>query len=397
MDYKATILDAAKDVLYEKGFGRATSDEIAAAAGVSKRTLYRHLKSMENLLFELHEQFLDRRLIASAQGLQGNPEQQLRGFIHNCVLSVSQHHQEIRIYFEGQKHLSAANQRRIAERRDEFERIFRDILRAGMADKTFHIEDVTLVSEGILGSLTNLYQWYRPDGALAPPALAALISDIFLLGLRPSPDERQPRSLPDRTPSRVVREDESPAHAATREAILTAARELFSEVGFNGARTRALAERAGISNGALYYYIRNKEELLYQINRDKTHQGNEDLRAILSTNAPAADVLRQVVVNQCERIDSNLEAVRVFATELRFMDAEHYEEIAQLSREYFALFTAALRTVQPAGGQVEVKAMILIGMINSMHFWYRRGGPKSAREVGNVFTNLLLNGLLSPN
>lgn len=395
MDYKATILDAAVDVLYEKGFGRATTDEIAAAADVSKRTLYRHLKSKENLLFELHERFLDRRLIASAEGLEGDPENQFRGLVRNCVLNVSEHHQEIRIFFEGQKHLSPANQRRITERRDEFEGIFRNILRAGMADGTFREMDVTIVSEGVLGCLTNLYQWYRPDGEIVPEELATLISDMVLFGLRPTPGGGRPRSLPDRSPITLTGSDESETHAATRETILAAARDLFSEVGYNGARTRALSERAGISIGLLYYYIDSKEELLYQINRDITQHGNEDLRKILSADNPADVILRQSVVNQCERIDRNLEAVRVFATELRFMDTEHYKEIAQLRREYLLLFTAAIDALRPAGGNVKVKAMIIIGMINSMHFWYRRGGPKSASEVGNIFADLLLHGLLT--
>ena len=44
------IIDAAYGLFYRKGFGRVGVDEIAAAAGVTKRTLYHHFKSKDELL-----------------------------------------------------------------------------------------------------------------------------------------------------------------------------------------------------------------------------------------------------------------------------------------------------------------------------------------------------------
>jgi AcrR family transcriptional regulator len=51
------ILDAAYELFYRKGFGRVGVDEIAASAGITKRTLYYHFKSKDDLLgsvLELH-------------------------------------------------------------------------------------------------------------------------------------------------------------------------------------------------------------------------------------------------------------------------------------------------------------------------------------------------------
>ena len=44
------ILDTAYDLFYRKGFGRVGVDEVAAAAGFTKRTLYRHFRSKDDLL-----------------------------------------------------------------------------------------------------------------------------------------------------------------------------------------------------------------------------------------------------------------------------------------------------------------------------------------------------------
>jgi TetR/AcrR family transcriptional regulator len=52
-----------------------------------------------------------------------------------------------------------------------------------------------------------------------------------------------------------------PSADRTRERILTAALDLFSERSFEGASTRLIAERAGVQQPLLTYHFGNKEEL----------------------------------------------------------------------------------------------------------------------------------------
>ncbi|TWF77580.1 TetR family transcriptional regulator [Pseudonocardia hierapolitana] len=49
---------------------------------------------------------------------------------------------------------------------------------------------------------------------------------------------------------------------STRDAIVSAALELFRERGFDGTTMRAVAERAGVSVGNAYYYFSSKDELV---------------------------------------------------------------------------------------------------------------------------------------
>src|SRR5262245_49995536 len=53
----------------------------------------------------------------------------------------------------------------------------------------------------------------------------------------------------------------TPSADGTRERILTAALEVFAERGFEGARTRDIAERAGTNLGLIKYYFDGKEKL----------------------------------------------------------------------------------------------------------------------------------------
>ena len=59
-------------------------------------------------------------------------------------------------------------------------------------------------------------------------------------------------------PPRLTREQK---RAANRERLLEAAGRVFSQRGYHGATIEEIVEQSGLSNGALYYNFRNKEDL----------------------------------------------------------------------------------------------------------------------------------------
>jgi AcrR family transcriptional regulator len=72
------ILDAAYELFYRKGFGRVGVDEVAASAGVTKRTLYYHFKSKDELLasvLELHSELALVRIRKYEDRYSGSADQ----------------------------------------------------------------------------------------------------------------------------------------------------------------------------------------------------------------------------------------------------------------------------------------------------------------------------------
>ena len=73
------ILDAARTVFLEVGFGAASMDAIANAAKVSKQTVYNHFGSKEELFAAMIRSSCDRMLAAMEQAAKsGKPEDTLR-------------------------------------------------------------------------------------------------------------------------------------------------------------------------------------------------------------------------------------------------------------------------------------------------------------------------------
>ena len=57
------------------------------------------------------------------------------------------------------------------------------------------------------------------------------------------------------------RRSQAERRAATRGALLGAARELFAAEGYSGVSTEALVRRAGVTRGALYHHFPDKRDL----------------------------------------------------------------------------------------------------------------------------------------
>ena len=79
-----------------------------------------------------------------------------------------------------------------------------------------------------------------------------------------------------REPGQRSRARRAPA-AGTRERLLQAASELLDEGGYAAASVQAIADRAGVSAGALYRHFPSKAELFVQVFRDSAQR---DLAAV---------------------------------------------------------------------------------------------------------------------
>ena len=84
---RAEIADVAVALFLERGFAETTMDDVAEAAGVSRRTAYRHFPSKDDLVFEQPRRWLVRfdQEIATRR-----PEEDRREMCRRGLLAVSQ-------------------------------------------------------------------------------------------------------------------------------------------------------------------------------------------------------------------------------------------------------------------------------------------------------------------
>lgn len=82
---------------------------------------------------------------------------------------------------------------------------------------------------------------------------------------------------------------------STEEKIKKAAIEVFTKKGFAGARTRDIAEAAGINIAMMHYYFRSKEKLFEIVIREALQQFSKGMDGLFDGQAPLHQQIRKFV------------------------------------------------------------------------------------------------------
>lgn len=82
---------------------------------------------------------------------------------------------------------------------------------------------------------------------------------------------------------------------ATEERILAAARKVFYQHGYHGARMQDIANEAGINKAMLHYYFRSKDKLFDAIFSEAIGRLLPSLLAILTSDSPLEDKIEAYV------------------------------------------------------------------------------------------------------
>ncbi|MDE6646642.1 MAG: TetR/AcrR family transcriptional regulator [Prevotella sp.] len=142
----------------------------------------------------------------------------------------------------------------------------------------------------------------------------------------------------------------------TEQLILEAAEEEFFTKGFAGARTIAIAEKAGVTHAMLHYYFRKKEQLFERIvSKNITLLAQTMLAAMGNPNMPIAQRLRSGITSHFDLIAANPQLPRFFLNEV-LSRPEHYSLFnAKIKEISEALFTNLQRDADEAAERGEIE------------------------------------------
>lgn len=102
----------------------------------------------------------------------------------------------------------------------------------------------------------------------------------------------------------------------TEEKILQAAFEIFREDGYNGARMRAIADKAKINKGLLHYYFKTKDKLFEKIISSAIQQLQSKLRDVLDEDISVYKKLDLIIDIYFEMLKINPALPRFVISEL---------------------------------------------------------------------------------
>jgi len=182
-----------------------------------------------------------------------------------------------------------------------------------------------------------------------------------------------------------------------RDQILRTATRIFCEKTYHGTTLQDIADAVGMLKGSLYYYISSKEELLADIILDAVHTLNEDLVRVENANLDPVERLRRIVREHIKFNAKYRESGTLFLTERNVISSLAMTELMEIfdRRDKLVVRTLSeaieMGTYRPV--DIRTAALAIVGMCNSVLWWYQPSGRLSYDEIADTFFELINQGL----
>ena len=183
---RSELLAAAIKLFSDRGYEATSVRDIAEAIALKAGSLYTHIETKEDLLWEILSESADR-IFAAIQPILDSKIltlEKIRKAIAAHVKVITDSTAAASIYLTEWRHLSEPRRGEFAARRDAYERVFRELIRDAIREGTFSDVDEKFATLLVLSSVNWIYQWYRRDGSMMAEEIARRITDLLFHGLK---------------------------------------------------------------------------------------------------------------------------------------------------------------------------------------------------------------------
>jgi TetR/AcrR family transcriptional regulator len=204
-----------------------------------------------------------------------------------------------------------------------------------------------------------------------------------------APAARRPRRRPRRP-----RNDDP--NASTRVDILKSAAKAFRKLGYHGATVEQIAAALHMKKGNLYYYFKNKEEILFACHQYSLDQLTLLLEEIEQSGARPDEQLRRLIVAFVHTILDELHGTALFL-DLEALTPPHLKAVI-VRRDRFEhgvrqVLEEGMADGTFARGDAKLLAFALFGAVNWIPRWFSPRGPATSQQIADHFADYLISGL----
>jgi TetR/AcrR family transcriptional regulator len=208
----------------------------------------------------------------------------------------------------------------------------------------------------------------------------------------PAPAKRKRR----RPRRRVKGGRRSEISAATRIQILKSAAAAFRKLGYHGATVEQIAAALRMKKGNLYYYFKNKEEILFACHEYSHDRLQELLDEAVRSTAPAEAKLRRLIVGAVHVILDELHGTALLL-DLEALSPAHLKAVVhrrdRFDRGMRLIIEEGMATGAFAPGDPKLLGFAMLGALNWISRWFNPAGPSSSEEIATRFADYLIAGL----
>ena len=183
--------------------------------------------------------------------------------------------------------------------------------------------------------------------------------------------------------------------ARKKDEIIQAAVSLFMEKGYTGTTMEDVAAKLLMTKGSVYYYFKDKQELLYQSQKMLLEKSIENIEVIKQAqDLPVIERLRKSMIVHIKYLISERSGFETMVDPERYFTETQVEKIIKLRNNYEKNFDQLIiegieRNVF-ASLDIKIVRNIVLGAMNWVIQWYSPKGEKDETEVAELISDYLL-------
>jgi len=188
--------------------------------------------------------------------------------------------------------------------------------------------------------------------------------------------------------------------ADKRDRILRAAVKVFAKNGFYATRVSEIAKAAGVADGTIYLYFKNKDDVLITIFEDGIQQLLAILREVAASEQPFDERITRIIELQLGLLEDQRDLAEVITVNLRQSSSLLKQYATPLFMEYIDVIAGLIRDGQKEGAfrkdiNSRVVARSLFGALDAILLTWALGeaDPPSLRKAASHCASLFLEGL----
>lgn len=182
---QAEIMRAAATLFNARGFHETSMDDIAAAVGIKKPTLYHHVKNKAQLVGWIHDECVRAVGPPLVEYMKSDlaPSEILRRVAIDIYGLLDSKPGYLRVYFEHHRDLDTRSKSRITKKRDEYYENVRQVIERGNESGEFEVSNPKIAAMAFFGMCNWGYQWYQAKGPESAAEIGEYVWSIYSGGI----------------------------------------------------------------------------------------------------------------------------------------------------------------------------------------------------------------------